>query len=169
MNINIGCGNLKKDGYIGIDQKPLKAADMVANFDEIKLNNVNNIYGRMSLHHFPNPSFTLAKCKKIATGSITFESEPVRGILIPERIAYWFSGYRNMKDDHEEKAPTMAKWSSWFSGAGLKMRITPTKQGRIFSKLQNKFINFILTFYAFYLGNPFKLFSYWGMDMEAVR
>jgi len=169
MNINIGCGNLKKEGYMGIDIKPTKAAMIVADFNTIKLNKVNNIYGRMSLHHFSNPLSILSKCRRISKGTIRFESEPVRGILIPERIAYYFSGDSKMRNHPEEKAPTMANWSRWFSKAKLKMRISPVQQGRVFSKLQNRFINFMLTFYAFYLGNPFKPLSFWSMDMEAIR
>lgn len=167
MRVNVGCGDIKKDGYVGIDIRKTKAAEIVGDFNKIDLKNVTEIYGRMSLHHFPDPSLTLKKCKKICNGKIFFEREPVRGILIPESIAYHFSGYRNLRDDPEEKAPTLPQWVKWFAKSGLKLRTEVPKQGRIFSKAQNKVVNFIMMAYAFYFGNPFRPFSYWSVNMES--
>jgi len=167
MKINIGCGDIAKEGYVGIDINPAaKGADIIHDFDTLDICQVDEIYGRMCLHHFPSPEKTLRKCKNICKGRIFFEAEPIRGIFVPERLAYYFSPFRDMKRNPEEKAPTIIQWKLWARKAGVSIKMRPIRLGRGFSRFQNRAVDFLMLMVMFYIGNPFRPLSYWSVDME---
>jgi hypothetical protein len=160
MRLNIGCGNLRKEGFVNIDKDINSTADVIADFDELELDSAVEIYGRMSLHHFPNPARTLSKCASLAK-KVRFEQEPVRGVLIPERLCYYFSPFRHLKDNPEEKAPTLIQWSKWFRESGLRPRISmmPIRGFR----------GILLECFVFWLGSPRYPFYCHSAELEVVQ
>lgn len=55
MKIHVGCGDIKKEGFINIDARETIATDIVSNVTKLPLddNSVDFVYSHHSFEHFP--------------------------------------------------------------------------------------------------------------------
>jgi len=74
IKLDLGCGECKKKGFIGIDSSKLKGVDVVCNLEKnfpFKDNSIDEIYSNHTIEHFDNLINVFEEiCRVLKTNSI---------------------------------------------------------------------------------------------------
>lgn len=100
MKLDLGCGQFKREGYIGIDNATVNPVNNVQFIPDVihDLNNgipfpdnsCNEVYSSHSLEHFRDPHFILRECRRVlVNGGIICIIVPLYS-LIGGHITYFY-------------------------------------------------------------------------------
>lgn len=100
IKVELGCGNSKQSGNIGIDRKSLQNVDIAANLNfsiPLKDNSVDYIYARHSLEHLDDPIKALSEVHRV------LKYGGVAEIILPHWSSYcsytiWHKSYWHILD-----------------------------------------------------------------------
>lgn len=86
MKIDLGCGNKKKKGFIGIDIKQFGNVDIIHDLNKgipLKSNSVDVVYTSHFLEHIDNPNFLMDEiCRVLKVGGKLYA-----------RVPHWTTGH----------------------------------------------------------------------------
>jgi len=122
IQIDLGCGNRKLDGYIGVDTFKSKKTDLISNIENglpFKNNSIDKIYSSFLFEHISNPiklfqeiyrvckNNTIVKFRVPYYQSVTQYKDPTHKTpIMPEMIRYftedkWYGSDYNINTNFE--------------------------------------------------------------------
>jgi ubiquinone/menaquinone biosynthesis C-methylase UbiE len=97
MKLDIGCGNRKKKGYIGIDINKTNDVDIIADAQRlpIKDKSVKKVYAKDILHHSENPEKVMEEIRRVSKSWEIIEANRYNPLM----------GYYEIKLKHKHFTP----------------------------------------------------------------
>lgn len=96
IKVDLGCGEDKPDGYLGIDIRETEATDIVSNLEHgipLPDNSVDKIRAHHFLEHISDPIYIMEEIWRVLRdgGILVFEvpSTEGKGAFVPGHLSYW--------------------------------------------------------------------------------